>query len=62
MAERIRAWEVIGSTVTGRAPRDAEPVEAQQYHLVGQTKFFAIANIFWIKVKAHPRFRSTYIF
>ncbi|KAH0541353.1 hypothetical protein FGG08_004191 [Glutinoglossum americanum] len=50
MAERIRAWEVIGSTVTGRAPRDADPKEAQKYHLVGQMKFFAIANIFWIKL------------
>ena len=54
MAERIRAWEVIGPTVTGRAPRDAHPVEAQHYHLTGQKKFFAIASIFWIKVRAHP--------
>ncbi|KAI9785157.1 MAG: Set3 complex subunit with deacetylase activity, meiotic-specific repressor of sporulation proteins [Geoglossum umbratile] len=50
MAERIRAWEVIGSTVTGRAPRDAHPAEVQKYHLTGQRKFFAIASIFWIKL------------
>jgi hypothetical protein len=54
MAERIRAWEVIGITVTGRAPREADHVEVQKYHLVGQAKFFAIANIFWIKVKRIP--------
>ncbi|KAI9770104.1 MAG: Set3 complex subunit with deacetylase activity, meiotic-specific repressor of sporulation proteins [Geoglossum simile] len=50
MAERIRAWEVVGITVTGRAPRDAHPLEVQQYHLAGQKKFFAIASIFWIKL------------
>jgi hypothetical protein len=53
MAERIRAWEVVGITVTGRAPRDAPPLEVQQYHLTGQKKFFAIANIFWIKVRTY---------
>ncbi|KAH0559577.1 hypothetical protein GP486_003905 [Trichoglossum hirsutum] len=49
-AERIRAWEVLGLEVTGRAPRDADPWETQRYHTVGQAKFFAIANIFWIKL------------